>query len=116
MSDEWHRVASLRELEPEYPTRVKLGVREFALCLVEGKVFAIDNICSHAFARLSDGHLEDHQIVCPLHGGRFDLRTGEAVELPCDTALPVFETKLDGDEVYLKFALSPAGDSGSERS
>ena len=42
--DTWHKVAKLTELEEEYPTEVKVGGREVALCLVAGTVFAVDNI------------------------------------------------------------------------
>ena len=102
MAGEWHIVARVSGLDPEYPSRVKVGDREFAIGLVDGAVFAIANVCSHAFARLSDGHVEGYEIVCPLHGGSFDVRTGEARQEPCEVAINVFETRIDGDEVYLK--------------
>jgi naphthalene 1,2-dioxygenase ferredoxin component len=105
MNEAWKRVARLADLEPEYPTRVKVGDREVAICLVDGEVFAIDNICSHAFAMLSDGHLEGHELICPLHGGSFDIRTGEAVATPCTVDLTVFPTKVEDGEVFLKLEL-----------
>jgi naphthalene 1,2-dioxygenase ferredoxin component len=98
----WLRVARLADLEAGYPTRVKLGDREVALCLVEGKVFAIDNICSHAYALLSDGYLEGHELFCPLHGGSFDVRTGEAVATPCTDDIRVFPTHVSNGEIFLK--------------
>jgi naphthalene 1,2-dioxygenase system ferredoxin subunit len=105
MTEQWTKVSKFDALEAEYPTRIKLGEREVALCLVDGEVFAIDNICSHAFARLSDGHLEGHELVCPLHSGSFDVRTGEAIAAPCVEGLKVFPTKVEGDEIFLKVEL-----------
>jgi nitrite reductase/ring-hydroxylating ferredoxin subunit len=105
MSDAWTKVARLSDLEEEYPTRLKLGEREMALCLVEGEVFAIDNVCSHAFAFLSDGYLEGHELFCPLHAGSFDVRTGEAVAAPCTVGLSVFPIKVEGDDIYMKVEL-----------
>jgi naphthalene 1,2-dioxygenase system ferredoxin subunit len=105
MSDEWKKVARLADLEPEYPTRIKLGGREVALCLIGGQVFAIDNICSHALALLSDGYLEDHELFCPLHGGSFDVRTGEAIAAPCTVGLSVFPTRIEDGEVFLQAEL-----------
>jgi nitrite reductase/ring-hydroxylating ferredoxin subunit len=105
MTGQWKKVARLADLEPEYPTRIKLGEREVALCLVDGEVFAIDNICSHAFALLSDGHVEGHELFCPMHGGSFDVRTGEAVGAPCTVDLTVFPTKIENDEVFLDVEL-----------
>jgi nitrite reductase/ring-hydroxylating ferredoxin subunit len=102
MDGTWHSVARRSELEEEYPLRVKLGARELAISLVEGQVFATDNICTHAFARLSDGHLEGFEIRCPLHGGGFDVRTGEATAAPCFTQIAVYECRVEGDEVMVK--------------
>lgn len=105
MSDTWTKVARLSDLDAEYPTRVRMGQREAALCLVDGEVFAINNICSHAFAFLSDGHLEGHEIVCPLHAGSFDVRTGQAVAEPCTVNLEIYAVKIEGDDVYLSAEL-----------
>jgi nitrite reductase/ring-hydroxylating ferredoxin subunit len=105
MADEWTKVARLADLEPEYPTRIKIGERELALCLVENEVFAIEDVCSHAFALLSDGYLEGHEIFCPLHGGSFDVRNGEAIAAPCTTDLSVFVTRVEEGEVFVKLEL-----------
>ena len=99
--DAWHAVAKLSELEPEYPFQVKIGRTEFALCLIGGQVFAVDNICSHAFARLSDGEVEDFDILCPLHGGRFDVRTGQPTAAPCSVPIRVVPAKVEGDDVMI---------------
>ncbi|MFC9223814.1 bifunctional 3-phenylpropionate/cinnamic acid dioxygenase ferredoxin subunit [Streptomyces hygroscopicus] len=59
-----------RIAKPELPVPlalVKVGVR----------IFCIDDTCSHETASLSDGWLEGHEIECPLHESRFDLRTGK---------------------------------------
>lgn len=105
MSKQWTKVVRLSELEPEYPKRIKIGEREVALCLVDGEVFAINNVCSHAFAFLSDGYLEGHELFCPLHGGSFDVRTGEAMEAPCTVGLTIFPTKVEGDDVHINLEL-----------
>ena len=105
MSNEWQRVARLADLEPEYPTRIRLGDREVALCLVDGEVFAIDNVCSHAHALLSDGYLEGHALFCPLHGGGFDVRTGKVVAAPCTVDIAVVPTKVEDGEIFLKLEL-----------
>lgn len=56
-----------------------------ALCVyrVDDVAYATEDRCSHGSARLSDGCLEGHEIECPFHQGRFDVRTGEATLLPC---------------------------------
>ena len=97
----WHVVARLSELEPEYPRQVKLGRAEFAVCVVGEEVFAVANICSHAFARLSDGEVMGFEILCPLHGGRFDLRTGSATGAPCFEPIRTAPAKVSGDDVLI---------------
>jgi nitrite reductase/ring-hydroxylating ferredoxin subunit len=104
MSETWQRVASLARLEPEYPTRVKIGSRELALYLIDGAVFATGNICTHAFAQLSDGHVEGFQVFCPLHNGSFDVRTGAPMSEPCESPIEVFECRVEGDTVLVKIA------------
>ena len=54
---------------------VNVGGRDIALYTVGEEVFATDNICTHGHARLCDGFLEGHEIECPLHQGKFDVRT-----------------------------------------
>jgi nitrite reductase/ring-hydroxylating ferredoxin subunit len=107
--DTWHKVAKLIELEEEYPIAVKVGGRELALCLVAGTVFAIDDVCSHAFAHLSDGHLEEFEIMCPLHGGSFDVRSGEPVRAPCFTPIVVHQCRVENGEVLVKINADAAG-------
>jgi nitrite reductase/ring-hydroxylating ferredoxin subunit len=102
MNETWHNVARLSALEEEYPIQAKIGTRELAISLVDGIVFATDNICSHAFARLSDGSLEGFEIICPLHGGSFDVRTGEPVASPCQTPIAVYECRVEGDDVLVR--------------
>jgi nitrite reductase/ring-hydroxylating ferredoxin subunit len=63
--------------------------------------FATSNICTHAFALLSDGFLDDCIIECPLHAGRFDIRTGKAQGHPVVDDLTCYEVKIDAEEVWV---------------
>ena len=56
----------------------------------DGEIFATDNICTHAYAKLSDGWIERGEIECPLHAGRFDIRTGKATAPPCADDLKTY--------------------------
>ena len=57
-----------------------------ALYNIDGEIYATDNLCSHAFAYLSDGWLDGDVIECPLHAGRFEVKTGKGLgpPIPCD--------------------------------
>lgn len=103
-SENWLRVAGVKQLDPEYPIQVSLGTVELAVGLSGDEVFAVQNICSHAFARLSDGMVENGQIFCPLHQGSFDVRTGAAVASPCVQPIVAYPARIDGDDVLVDAA------------
>lgn len=64
--------------------------RVLAVYRMDGAVFATDDLCSHGDASLADGEIEDGQIVCPYHMGKFDIRTGEATGAPCSIAIRTY--------------------------
>lgn len=69
---------------------------------VHGEYFVTSNICTHNTAILTDGFLEDDIIECPLHGGCFNVRTGEATEFPCEEPLDTYTVLTDGDDILIK--------------
>lgn len=74
----WKQVAKTADVKPGETRRVFVEGIDIALCNLAGEFYAIDNICTHAYACLSDGYFEGDELECPLHGGRFDVRTGRA--------------------------------------
>jgi nitrite reductase/ring-hydroxylating ferredoxin subunit len=67
-----------------------------------GEFRATDNICTHEYAQLHEGWLEDGCIECPLHAARFDIRSGKALCAPADVDLAVFEVKAEGEDLLIK--------------
>ena len=61
---------------------------------IAGQYFAIEDICTHDDGPLGDGDIEGHNIVCPRHGGEFDVRTGEAVQLPAVVDIPAYPVRV----------------------
>lgn len=71
---------------------------EFAVYNLDGEFFLTDDMCTHGMVSLAGGDIEDCQIICPLHGGAFDIRTGKATELPCRVPLKTYKVEVrDGD-------------------
>ena len=100
---EWVRVAGVADVAEGQVHAVRVGSREIALYQLPGGEFrATDNICTHEYAQLSDGWLENGSIECPLHAARFDVRTGKALCAPAETDLQVFEVKVEGSELLVK--------------
>jgi nitrite reductase/ring-hydroxylating ferredoxin subunit len=67
---------------------------EIVICHTREGVFALDNICTHAHARLCEGRLRATRLVCPLHGASFDIRDGRVLGLPADVPLPTHAVRV----------------------
>ncbi len=75
---------------------------EIALYDLDGDICATDDICTHAYAKLSDGWLDNGEIECPLHAGRFDVKTGKATAPPCVDDVKTYAVRIVGDEIQVK--------------
>ncbi len=75
--------------------------RDVALYSAGGAIFATDNICTHGQARLCEGFLEGHEIECPLHQGKFDVRTGQPTCAPVTEAIRSYPVRVEGGRVFL---------------
>lgn len=71
-----------------------------AVYRLHGEFFATDDLCTHALVSLSDGDIEDGIIHCPLHGGAFDIRSGEPREYPCTQPLKTYEVRVKDGAIY----------------
>jgi 3-phenylpropionate/trans-cinnamate dioxygenase ferredoxin subunit len=93
---------------------VRLDTRPpIAVFHVEGTVHAIDDSCSHEDASLSDGWVEDCYVECPLHGSRFDLRTGEPEDPPAYEPVRVHAVAVEDGVVYVEVAAPAPSVSGN---
>lgn len=101
----WQEVASFADLEAARGSIMFATWDRFkvALYLVEGQVFATNDLCTHGGAQLSEGYLEGYLIECPLHQGLFDIRTGDVAGLPCKKPVRIFPVKVEGDAIILGF-------------
>lgn len=82
----------------------RLVVAGRAVCVVrtdDGRLFAIDDICSHEEESLSEGQLLGCEIECPMHFSRFDVTTGEALNLPAMDPIRTYEVSADGDDLLV---------------
>ena len=97
----WHRIASLSQLRDDEAYPVKLGERPIALYRLDGQVYAIDDVCTHEFAVLSQGFIEGRAIECPLHQAKFDIATGKCLTGPATVDLNRYAVRIEGDGVYV---------------
>ncbi len=74
----WTRIAAANQLQDDEVMPIALGDTQLALFRSAGEFHVTDNVCTHQYALLSDGYVEDGCVECPLHQARFDLRTGRS--------------------------------------
>ena len=101
-SGKWVTVAPRAAVNEGEITGVTVGDEQIALYNLGGEIYATSNICTHAFALLSDGWLDGDQIECPLHAGRFEIKTGkgQGPPIPCD--IKTFPVRIEGDQVQVQ--------------
>ncbi|MBK4994897.1 non-heme iron oxygenase ferredoxin subunit [Pseudomonas sp. S37] len=95
----WTKVCDAQQVQPDTPFACEVGGKMIAIYLVDGRYFATENVCPHAYALLSDGWLEGTEIECPLHGARFDIQSGEVLEGPAECGVKTYAVRLDAGEV-----------------
>ena len=96
-------VVQLSDLAPGMPRHVKIGKRDIAVVRVEDDVFALSNLCRHAFGPLSEGFMDGFHLMCPWHGWRYDVRDGTTDHPNADVA--TFPVTVQDGEVLVSVPL-----------
>ena len=93
----FHPALALAELPRGRMRCVRVAGREVLVCHSREGVFALDNVCTHAFARKDEGRLRGVRLICPLHGASFDVRDGRVLGPPASQPLRRYQVRiLDG--------------------
>ena len=98
----WHKLAMLTDIPEDAALETGADGLPLALYNVEGRVYCTGNLCTHAEAFLSDGFLEGHEIECPLHGARFDIRDGHVLCQPASKDIPTYPVRVEGGAVFVE--------------
>ena len=99
-------VLSLADVPPGKMRACELGGRRIVVCHTRDGLFALDDVCTHAYSRMSEGRLRGTRLICPLHGASFDVRDGRVLGAPATRALPVHRIRVTGGQIEV--ALDPA--------
>ena len=102
MDGNWEFAINIDEIDEEDVMPVEIRDLEIAVYKVKGKIFATADLCTHGQAYLSEGIVVGEVIECPLHQGRFCLKTGRALSAPVSDAVNVFETKVVDDKIFVR--------------
>lgn len=106
MTQQWIEVARTDDLFEGASIAVTAGELELALHSIDGVPYATDNICTHGAARLCEGFLEGFEIECPLHQGRFDVRTGQATGPPVTEDIKAYAARIEDGKVFVLLPMS----------
>ncbi|HXV45106.1 MAG TPA: non-heme iron oxygenase ferredoxin subunit [Nitrososphaera sp.] len=104
MLEEWIRVCDEKALKNGNLLDFDQGDKKILLARAGGKVFATDRICTHAYADLSTGIMneEEKTVTCPLHLSTFKLDTGEPQNLPAEVPLKTYKVKIQDEAIYIQ--------------
>lgn len=105
---DWHFAINADDLEEEDVMQAIVEGNEIAVCRVKGKFYATDDVCTHGQASLSEGVVVGDVLECPLHQGRFCVRTGQTRGGPVNVPLRTYPTKVEGGKVYIQIVESGA--------
>jgi 3-phenylpropionate/trans-cinnamate dioxygenase ferredoxin subunit len=98
---EYVEIAPASELPNGERLFVDLGDKPIVIFNIAGQFFAIGDVCTHDDGPLGDGAIEGDNIVCPRHGGEFEIRTGKAVQLPVVVDIPAYPVIVKDGNIFV---------------
>ena len=102
-SKEWKEAAETSEFERVDRKLVDFGgLQQIGLFKVDGDYFAISAYCTHQQVPMVHGYLDGHELMCPLHGARYDIRSGEALALPAMGPIRTFNVKVEDRKILIE--------------
>ncbi len=97
------KASTVDEIPKGTKSTVTVGGKKIAIANIDGNFFAIDDECTHKACSLgSSGFLDGGAIVCGCHGAQFDVATGKALTLPATVDVATYETKVEGQDIFIR--------------
>ena len=97
------KVATVDEVPVNGSKLVEIDFVRIALFNLNGEFYAIEDVCTHDGGPLVEGEIVNgHEVNCPRHGARFDIRTGEALSLPAFEPTAVYEVYIQGNDLFIE--------------
>ena len=95
------KVARTDEIAPGQARLIDVKGKQIALFNIDGEFLAIDNMCTHEEASLAEGEISGYEVTCPLHGAKFDIRTGEVLGPPAYDDVVRYSVRVTGTDIEI---------------
>jgi nitrite reductase/ring-hydroxylating ferredoxin subunit len=102
LSENFVKVADIKDIQPSQMKEVQVDGEAICIVNVDGKYYAIGNVCTHEGGPLSDGTLDGYEVECPWHGSKFDVRRGEVTKTPATEPESTYVVKVEGNSILIK--------------
>jgi 3-phenylpropionate/trans-cinnamate dioxygenase ferredoxin subunit len=97
---EFIKVAKISDLSSGEKMLVEYDDDEVGLFNIDGEFYAISDVCTHDNGPLVEGNLDGEWIICPRHGARFNVKTGQQT-MPAFAPVPLYDVKIEGDDILI---------------
>ncbi|ENV59218.1 non-heme iron oxygenase ferredoxin subunit [Acinetobacter soli] len=98
----WISVCGIDDVSEDEPKAVEVNDKKIGVFVIDEQYFAIENVCPHAFALLTEGFIEAQSVECPLHEAIFDIQTGELKSGPGCRDLCTYPVRVDGQQIQIQ--------------
>ncbi|BEU21162.1 non-heme iron oxygenase ferredoxin subunit [Paraburkholderia terrae] len=102
MAEQWRCAGELAQLSEDNPIEYKLDGVEVGIFKVGGQIYALENVCPHAYALLTQGFIDGETVECPLHEAVFHIPSGKCLKEPGGRDLKTYAVRLAGEEIQIK--------------
>jgi glycine betaine catabolism B len=102
MEEDLIKIGETKDIRPSQMKAFDVNSERICVANVEGKYYAIGNVCTHMGGPLAEGKLEGFEVECPWHGSKFDIRTGKVVRPPAMREEPTYEVKVEDINILIK--------------
>jgi 3-phenylpropionate/trans-cinnamate dioxygenase ferredoxin subunit len=96
------RVASISDIPIGTLKTFEVDYTRFVIAHTDSGFYAVIDECSHDSAPFAHGHIRGHEIMCPRHGARFDLRTGAVTAPPALVPIETLKVKVEGEDIFVE--------------
>lgn len=100
----WQTVCTKNQVQEDFPFSTKVNGQEIGIYVLDGEYYALEDVCPHAYALLSQGFVEDGKVECPLHEAMFDIKTGKCLREPADRDVKAYPVRILDDSVQLQLS------------